>query len=289
VTNAVIVQARFGSTRLPGKVLLPLAGRPALASVLDRCRRIPGIDVVVCAIPEERASDPVAEVAALCGAVIFRGAEHDVLDRYHRAARLVGAKKIMRVTSDCPLIDPALCGEVLALLEARDADYACNNMPPHWPHGLDCEAFRAEHLARAAREATAAYDREHVTPWLRRNPDLRRINLDGPGGGIERHRWTLDYPEDYAFFRAMADALGGRFVSATTTEILAAIAARPDLAAINGMRIDEARLADRGIAADVRVQATARSASSRSASSQSSFVSDAKRKPWATGTAPVET
>ena len=245
MTNAVIVQARFGSSRLPGKVLLPLDGRPALAAVLDRCKRIPGIDVVVCAIPDEHASDSVAAAAAECGVVIFRGSEHDVLDRYHQAARFVGASVIMRVTSDCPLIDPALAGKVLSLLGEPETDYVCNNMPPLWPHGLDCDAFRAEHLARAARETTHAYDREHVTPWLRRNPALRRINVDGPGSGVERHRWTLDYPEDYAFFRALSAALGGHIASATTAEILATIEADPNLAAINGMRIDEARLADR--------------------------------------------
>jgi spore coat polysaccharide biosynthesis protein SpsF len=257
VTAAVIVQARFGSTRLPGKVLRPIGGRPALASVLERCRRIPGIDVVVCAVPDDRASDPVAEVARAAGAVVFHGAEYDVLDRYDRAARCVGATTVLRVTSDCPLIDPLLCGAVLAALGDAGVDYACNNMPPLWPHGLDCEAFWAEHLARAALEAVDPYEREHVTPWLRRNSALRRVNVDGPGGGLERLRWTLDYAEDYAFFCALAAAIRKPFADATTQNVLAALAAHPELSGINCMRIDEARLADRTVSADLRLLAAA--------------------------------
>lgn len=257
MTRAVIVQARFASSRLPGKVLMPIGGRPALASVLERCRRIPGIDVVVCAIPDDRASDPVAEAAREAGAIVFRGAEHDVLDRYHQAARCVGANVVMRVTSDCPLIDPPLCGAVLASLADEGVDYVCNNMPPLWPHGFDCEAFWADHLARAALEAADPHDREHVTPWLRRNAALRRVNIDGPGRGLERARWTLDYPEDYAFFCALSDVLAKPIAAATTQDVLAALAAHPALAAINRARIDEERLADRSVSADLRLLAAA--------------------------------
>jgi spore coat polysaccharide biosynthesis protein SpsF (cytidylyltransferase family) len=260
MTKAVIVQARMGSSRLPGKVLKRLGRKPALAVVLERCARIPGIDVVVCAIPDEPASDPVAVAAQSCGAVLFRGSEHDVLARYAGAARAVGATTVMRVTSDCPLIDPGLCGAVLALLDRTGADYACNNMPPLWPHGLDCEAFPAEHLYRAARETVLPGDREHVTPWLRRHAGLRKINLDGPDGGLERHRWTLDYAEDYAFFRALWKAMGERAGQAALPDILAFLADHPEIAAINRNRIDEPRLADRTHRADQRVAGMVRKA-----------------------------
>ena len=253
MTKAVIVQARFGSSRLPGKVLMNLGGRPALASVLDRCARIPGIDTVVCAVPDDAKSDAVAAVAQTCGVGVFRGSERDVLERYDGAARLVGASIIMRVTSDCPLIDPDIAGAVLALFEETGADYACNNMPPLWPHGLDCEVFRAEHLARAARESVAPHDREHVTPWLRRNSHLRRVNLDGPGGGVERQRWTLDYPEDYAFFAALWDAMGERVETASMSDILAFLADRPAIVCLNRGLVDERRLSDRAHRADLRI------------------------------------
>jgi spore coat polysaccharide biosynthesis protein SpsF len=253
MTAAVIVQARCGSSRLPGKVMKPLGRRPALACVLDRCARIPGIDVVVCAVSEDRASDAVADIAAQCGVVVVRGAQNDVLERHDRAARAVGASVVMRVTSDCPLIDPALCGEVLAAFREHGADLACNNMPPLWPHGLDCEVFWADHLAHAARAATDPYDREHVTAWLRRHPDLRCVNLDGPGEGLERHRWTLDHPADYAFFVTLWQALGERAGEATMAEILAVLAAHPEIAALNQALVDEGRLADRSVRADLRI------------------------------------
>lgn len=260
MSAAVIVQARYGSSRLPGKVLLPLGGRPALAWVIARCARIPGIDRVVCAIPDDRASDAVAAVAQDWGAMVFRGSEDDVLARYDGAARAVGAELVMRVTSDCPLVDPGVAGAVLALLKEAGADYACNNMPPLWPHGLDCEAFRADHLALAARVADRAYDREHVTPWLRRNGDLRRVNLDGPGGGGERHRWTLDWSEDYAFFAALWDAMGERAGQASAAEIVAFLADRPAIVALNRARVDETRLSDRSPLADLRIASRPRAA-----------------------------
>lgn len=226
---AVIVQARMQSTRLPGKVMLPLAGRPVLDHVLRRCQRIPGANVVVCAIPTGAECDPLAEVSMAAGAAVFRGSETDVLQRYAEAARAVDATTVMRVTSDCPLIDPQICGDVLAKVLAGSTDHACNNDPPGWPHGLDCEAMTAAALRRANAEATEAFDREHVTPWIRRHPDLRRVNVAGPGTHTNL-RWTLDYPEDYAFFQAVFDALGGE---PTTGGVLELLAKRPDIAGIN--------------------------------------------------------
>lgn len=206
--SAVIVQARYASTRLRGKVLLPLAGRSVLSHVLERCAAIEGADLVVCAVPEGSINDPVAIEAQRCGAVVTRGSESDVLDRYHRAARAVSADVVMRVTSDCPLIDPAVCAQVLALARAGVADYACNNMPRTFAHGLDCEAFSASWLAKAAQVATRAEEREHVTPWLRNNTALRRVNLYGPGGAEAERRITLDTPEDYAIIRAIVEGPG---------------------------------------------------------------------------------
>ena len=205
--TACIIQARVGSTRLPGKVLETLGSAPVLEHVLRRCQTIDGVDIVVCATVEGKDGDAVAALAEALDFPVYRGSERDVLARYHGAAAMVGADIIMRVTSDCPLIDPAVCADVLRLRQNAGADYACNNMPPSWPHGLDCEAFTRAALDEAAATATAPEDREHVTPWIRRNPAYRHINLAGPGGEWIAQRWTLDYPEDLAFLRAIYDRL----------------------------------------------------------------------------------
>ncbi len=233
MTTAIIVQARLGSTRLPGKVMMDLAGRTVLWHVLSRCRAIPGADVVVCATTTAAADDAVVAEAERCGAVVFRGSESDVLDRYHGAAVAVGADVVMRVTSDCPLIDPEVCGAVLRLRAEQGADYACNNMPPSWPHGLDCEAFTMAALSRAAAAATQPNEREHVTPWIRSAVCLRRANLAGPGGATARLRWTLDYPEDLAFFRAAAAHLEPPPAIPDWHAVAAMLDRHPEIALIN--------------------------------------------------------
>jgi spore coat polysaccharide biosynthesis protein SpsF len=239
MSTACIVQARQRSTRLPGKVLLPLAGRPVLVHVLERCTAIPGVDIVVCAVPEGPADDAVAALAASTGARVFRGDEQDVLGRYLGAARAVDANVVLRVTSDCPLIDPGVCGAVLALRRTEAADYATNNMPPSWPHGLDCEAFTRAALEAADAAATEPHDREHVTPWIRRNPALRRANLPAPPSCRAEQRWTLDFPEDFAFLEALFRSLptparDHHFPG--LAEIGAVLADNPELVAINAAR-----------------------------------------------------
>jgi UDP-2,4-diacetamido-2,4,6-trideoxy-beta-L-altropyranose hydrolase len=198
--TAIIVQARLGSSRLPGKILQKIGGRTVLEHDIARLKAVRGADLVVIATTDKESDTAVAEAATAAGALVFRGDETDVLARYLGAARMVDADVIMRVTSDCPLIDSDICDAVLALRAETGADYAANNMPRLFPHGLDCEAFTRAALERAAAEATDPYDREHVTPWLRRMPGLKRANLTGPGWPANQQRWTLDFPEDLTFF-----------------------------------------------------------------------------------------
>ena len=242
MTFAVIVQARVGSSRLPAKVLQFLGEKMALVRCLDRCAAIPGVDEVVCTVPASVADDPVAEVARRAGYRVSRGDEHDVLARYAKAAQEVGADVVMRVTSDCPFIDPEICGRVRDLLTAAEADYACNNMPAKFPHGLDCEAFAADRLYDADWLARTVHEREHVTPWLRSRSDYLKVCLTGPGTGLEQLRWTLDYPEDMTFFHAVFDEMGEQAATASWTEIAALCLRRPDLAGLNAARADQARL-----------------------------------------------
>lgn len=201
--TATIVQARMGSTRLPGKVLRRLGSKTVLAHVLERCAAIRNSDVVCCAVADGADSDLVAEEAKRCGAVVYRGSETDVLSRYHDAARSISADVVLRVTSDCPLIDPEVCAQVIDLRAREAADYACNNMPRTWPHGLDCEAFPFESLSRANREAQNGEEREHVGPYMRNHPASRKANLPALEPGLSDHRWTLDTERDWAFFEAL--------------------------------------------------------------------------------------
>jgi spore coat polysaccharide biosynthesis protein SpsF len=231
--TGVIIQARIGSSRLPGKVLMRLGNKTVLAHVVERCRAISGIDVVCCAVPDGPPDDRVAEEARRSGAEVFRGSETDVLDRYYRAAAMLGLEIILRVTADCPLLDPGLCGDVLSLRSAAGADYACNNLPPSWPHGLDCEAVTFAWLERAAHEASHAYEREHVTPFVRNHSAARRVNLRMPAAGAAQHRWTLDNDRDLQFLRVLVARMPAGRAAWSYVVPLAIVEADPSLPAIN--------------------------------------------------------
>ncbi|MDP6721589.1 MAG: glycosyltransferase family protein [Pirellulaceae bacterium] len=229
----VIVQARVSSTRLPGKVLKKLAGRSILHHVLSRCQQISFADSVLCATTELPSDDAVVQLVEEMGIDVFRGSERDVLARYHDAACSTHAEIIMRVTSDCPLIDPALCDAVLQLQRSEKAEYATNNMPPTWPHGLDCEAFTMEALEAAHLNAMEPHDREHVTPWIRRAEQFRRVNLPRTGRSRYDLRWSLDYPEDLTFFEAFFDRFPDFGHIPDTETLIALMDAHPEIGEIN--------------------------------------------------------
>ena len=231
--TVAIVQARTGSTRLPGKILLPLAGQSVLAHVLTRCAAVPGVDAVCCATTNLAEDDVVAAEAARHGASAYRGPAEDVLARYAGAAQAMEADVVLRVTSDCPAIDPAICGALLDLRSQTGAGYAASNMPPSWPHGLDCEAFTRDALNEAHANASRTYEREHVSPWMRETTDIRRANLTAPPGLPSATRWTLDYPEDYAFFEALFRHLTRGAEGHSMAAILGVLAKHPEIAEIN--------------------------------------------------------
>jgi UDP-2,4-diacetamido-2,4,6-trideoxy-beta-L-altropyranose hydrolase len=238
--TVAIIQARFGSTRLPGKVLKPLGSIPGgggivLDHAIQRCRAIPSVDAVVIATTDREEDGAIVAAAERSGALVHRGSAEDVLARYAGAAKLAQADIVLRVTSDCPLIDPGICDRVIRLRAETGVDYAANNMPRLYPHGLDCEVFTRDGLDRADRSATAAYDREHVTPWLRRTAEVTRASLIGPGWPAVQQRWTLDFPEDYDFFAALFPLLPQDRI-AGMDEVLGILAMHPQIVAINAHR-----------------------------------------------------
>ena len=231
--SVVIVQARRASTRLPDKVLCRLGGETVLNHVLTRCAAIPGIDTVCCARPDDPACEVLAAEAKRAGAVTVRGSEQDVLDRYHRAALELGADIVMRVTSDCPLIDPEVCGQVLALFHDSGADYVCNTDPPSWPHGLDCEVLGADWLHRSARLATLPSHREHVTQYVRSHRRTRTANLPCPEPNLAWHRWTLDTQDDLTFLSEIFHRLPEGREGWSWRQTLRVSQANPEFAEIN--------------------------------------------------------
>jgi spore coat polysaccharide biosynthesis protein SpsF (cytidylyltransferase family) len=225
----VIIQARIGSTRLPGKVLLDLGGQTVLSRVIERCRAIDGIDVVCCAVPKGADDDPVAAEAERSGATVVRGSENDVLDRFRLAADICGLEVALRVTADCPLLDPAVCSGILRLQRVTGADYVANDMKLSWPRGLDCEAITSKWLARAAIEACEAEDREHVTRYIRRHPEVHWEHLPYFGHGHRHIRFTLDDADDLRDLRRIVGALPAGRAGWRYTEVLRVISTDPAL------------------------------------------------------------
>jgi spore coat polysaccharide biosynthesis protein SpsF len=232
VKTVIIIQARMGSSRLPGRVLETLGDRTTIEHIVSRCLRVKGADVVVCATTDLPRDDRLAEVAGKAGAIVFRGSESDVLGRYVKAAQSVNADIVMRITADCPLIDPEVCSALLALREKETADYASNAMPRSYPIGLDCEAFTFAALAQSEAEAKNPFDREHATQWLIRALDLKKANLHSGFPELGHLRWVLDYPEDLAFMQAVFAALppGSK---GYMSDVLATLKQNPNIELIN--------------------------------------------------------
>lgn len=207
-----ISQARMTSTRLPGKVLLEAAGKPLLVHHLERLSRSPGLDAVVLATTVNAGDDPLAACAAKLGVPVFRGDEQDVLGRFAGAAAMADAGFVVRVTSDCPLIDPALVGAlVAAFLEGRaetpPLDYLSIDTT-RYPRGLDAEILTRAALDEAASRATDPAEREHVTPYVYRRPDRFRLGSPlAPASEVGAHRWCVDEPADFDLVRRLLEAL----------------------------------------------------------------------------------
>src|SRR5690606_26644314 len=169
-----IIQARAGSRRLPGKVLADLCGAPLLQRVVERAGRVPGVDRVAVATTDAPADAAVEELCSRLGIPCFRGSESDVLDRYYQAAGQWTADRILRITADCPLLDPEVAGLVVSAAMDNDCDYAANINPPTFPDGLDAEVMTRKALDQAWRDARLPSEREHVTLHIRNHPDRYR-------------------------------------------------------------------------------------------------------------------
>jgi spore coat polysaccharide biosynthesis protein SpsF len=232
-----IIQARMSSTRLPGKVLQDLGGRPVLDRMIERVKRAKKVTETVVATTTDPLDMPIVELCQRLRTPVFRGSLPDVLDRYYQCAMSYRADYVVRLTGDCPLIDPELIDQVVKTLLDNPVDFTCNRLPPPFartfPIGLDVEACTFEALENAWKNATAKHDREHVMPYLYEVPGRFRIiqlQNDVDYGSL---RWTLDTPEDLELLREVIKRLGGRN-DYSWKDVLALFLQDPELAKING-------------------------------------------------------
>lgn len=231
----------MGSSRLPGKVLRPLAGRPMLARIVDRVRACPAVGNVVVATSDRDGDEPIRRLCAAERIDCFAGSEPDVLDRFYRAAVTFHGDPLIRITADCPLVDPALLGKLVALFEAGDYDHAGVATGAgalflgqgRYPDGLDAECFSLAALERAWREATSPQDREHVTPYIWRHADLFRCRQLTSPVDYSQLRWTVDNEADFELIARVYDALDRPGRAFGMDEVLRYLAAHPELAATN--------------------------------------------------------
>jgi spore coat polysaccharide biosynthesis protein SpsF len=229
-----ISQARMGSTRLPGKVMLPILGRPMLAWHLSRLSRSKQVDLLVVATTLDPRDDGIVELCQSMGVASFRGSESDVLGRYAATAAAFNAATVVRVTSDCPLIDPQLVDEVIASYGAKrpQIDYAAL-APQDFPRGLDTEVFGRQALIEADLDAIDPPEREHVTPYIYRRPNhFRCVRLSG-AQRFGAYRWCVDEPADYQLICRMIEALVPTSPDFSWSDCLAVMAEHPEWSEIN--------------------------------------------------------
>jgi len=228
-----IVQARMRSSLLPGKVMLDLAGSTVLGRVVQRLRRAKFTGEVVVATTLHSADDVIVNECDRIGVKVFRGEEQDVLDRYYRAAQAFNAEVIVRITSDCPLIEPEISDATIrAFLEGRP-DYASNTLQRTFPRGMDTEVLTAQALTDAWKSAKQPYQRSHVTSYIYENS--RRFDLLSFAGDADYswQRWTLDTPEDFRFIRAVYEHMEDPD-SFNWRDVLSLLEQKPELLELNG-------------------------------------------------------
>lgn len=229
-----VSQARMTSTRLPGKVLMPAAGRPLIRYHLERLMRAKRLDGLVLATTTNATDDPLAEAAVQLGVPVFRGDEHDVLGRFAGAAAAARADIVVRVTGDCPLIDPALVDELIGcFVQGEPLDYLSID-PTRYPRGLDAEIFTRAALDAADAEATEAAEREHVTPFIYRHPERFRLGTPlAPKRTVPPHRWCVDELSDLELVSRILTALGPRALTAGWQDVCKVLDLNPGWTLIN--------------------------------------------------------
>jgi len=233
MTTVAIIQARLGSTRLPGKVLKDIGGRTMLARVVMRSMQASLLDKVVVATTVEPADEAIVQESEKLGVQVSCGSELNVLDRYYKTARHFKADVVVRITSDCPLIDGEVIDRIINAFREQKADYASNGLGKRtYPRGVGAEAMTMQALEKAWKEASKDYERVHVTPYIHMNPRMFKLASVENEIDCSRYRWTVDTQEDLDFVRAVYANLGNRD-DFSWQEALKLLERKPELAEIN--------------------------------------------------------
>ncbi len=231
----ITIEARMGSTRLPGKVLRPILGQPMLARMIERLRRVRLADGIVVATTDHAADDPIAAVAAQLGVGCHRGSDTDVLGRVLGAAQAAGAEVIVETTADCPLIDPLVVDQLIHTFQSNPVDYCANVVVPTYPRGLDAQVFPVRVLEEVAGLTQDPADREHVSLYIYEHPErYRLLNVaSGLPGTVSELRLTVDTADDLALVTAIYDELYPANPAFGLSDIIALMDRRPALRTMN--------------------------------------------------------
>lgn len=228
-----ILQARVSSSRLPGKVLRPLLGKPMLQHQIERILQSKLIDKLVIATSEQPEDTPLESLAYHIGIDCFRGSLEDVLERFYRAAVVHSPTHVVRLTGDCPLIDPNVVDKVIRHHLLSKADYTSNGSPPTYPDGLDVEVMKFAILEQAFEEAVIPSEREHVTPYTRKFPNKYHLENVTHTEDLSSLRWTVDEFEDFKFVEEIYNRLYNRKPQFLMGDILSILSDEPELGNIN--------------------------------------------------------
>ena len=228
-----ILQARMSSTRLPGKVLRPIMGRPMLALQIERIRRSAHIETLLVATSTEPSDAPIAELCAKENILCHRGSLNDVLDRFYTGAKQYKPAHVVRLTGDCPLVDPVIIDTVIDYHLEHGCDYTSNCRPPTYPDGLDAEIFRYSVLETAWKEAKETYQREHVTPFIWQQPDRFKLGNVTNKKDLSDLRWTVDRAEDFVVVTEIYTSLYPKQPAFGFMEILTFVHSHPEIQKLN--------------------------------------------------------
>lgn len=235
IKTSIIIQARMGSTRLPGKILKPILGRPLLSLLLERVRRVHAMHSLIIATTTKPEDDIFESFCKEENVAIFRGSEENVLNRYYQAALKSQAETIVRITSDCPLIDPAIIDQALLLyaVNSNCVDYVSNTLKRTFPRGMDVEVFSFEALKKAEEETKELFEKEHVTPYIYQHPDLFRLINFTHEPDLSNYRLTVDTNEDLMLITKIYEALYAKNRQFTMQDIIKNFDTHPEWININ--------------------------------------------------------